>query len=63
MTPSALGGMTPSALVTVGRDESRVSLDYKIPLVTSVLPSGDRRWWFRCATCRSDGRLFVLALC
>jgi hypothetical protein len=29
--------------------------DYPIPLVTTSLPSGGRRWWFRCAASRGGG--------
>jgi hypothetical protein len=40
---------------TVGRDDDRRSLDYKVPLVTTRLCSGGRRWWFRCVASRDNG--------
>ena len=40
---------------TAGRGEDRKSLDYRIPLLTTLLPSGGRRWWFRCVASRDDG--------
>lgn len=29
--------------------------DYSLALVSSVLCSGGRRWWFRCTACRAGG--------
>jgi hypothetical protein len=40
---------------TVNRGEKQESLDYEVPLVTTVLPSRGRRWWFRCAASRGGG--------
>ena len=41
---------------TVGRDgEGKAALDYVVPLVTSRLVSGGRRWWFLCPGCRGGG--------
>jgi hypothetical protein len=40
----------------VGRGgQERASLDYVVPLVTTVLASGGRRWWFLCPACRGGG--------
>jgi hypothetical protein len=35
--------------------EERKFEDYPIPLVTTVLASGGRRWWFRCMAHRKGG--------
>src|SRR5512135_2867935 len=43
-------------LYSVGRagEEQQVQ-DYPIPLVTTVLAFGGRRWWFRCVANRNGG--------
>ena len=33
----------------------REALDYKVPLVTTGLVSGGRRWWILCAACCNSG--------
>jgi len=38
-----------------GRAGKRETLDYHVPLVTTVLPSGGRRWWFLCVASRNGG--------
>ncbi len=30
-------------------------MDYRVPLVTTTLASGGRRWWFRCVASRNSG--------
>jgi hypothetical protein len=47
---------TVRLLYTVGKDgEEREVQDYPIPLVTTGLASGGRRWWFRCMASRNGG--------
>jgi hypothetical protein len=41
---------------SVGRDgREKAAQDYVVPLVTTSLVSGGRRWWFRCVACREGG--------
>jgi hypothetical protein len=41
---------------TVGREgREQAPMDYVVPLVTTALTSGGRRWWFRCVACRAGG--------
>jgi hypothetical protein len=38
---------------TIGRaGGEKTTLDYVVPLVTTALVSGGRRWWFLCPACR-----------
>lgn len=45
-TESGTFRLSYSVVAKVGRE--REVQDYRIPLVTTCLPSGGRRWWFRC---------------
>ena len=39
---------------TVGRDgQEQKRMEYAVPLVTTALTSGGRRWWFRCVASRN----------
>jgi hypothetical protein len=47
---------TVRLMYTVGREgQEAVTKDYAVPLVTTTLVSGGRRWWFRCTACRDGG--------
>jgi hypothetical protein len=41
-------------LYSVGREE-KTPMNYVVPLATSRLVSGGRRWWFRCSAGRTGG--------
>jgi hypothetical protein len=54
-------GGTLRLTYTVGRDgPEKIAQDYVVPLVTSRIVSGGRRWWFQCVACRRRvGKLYL----